>query len=69
MTGFTTISELARQVPGCRPRDISDMFYLRVLPDDKCPIVSGRRLIPNELVTEIRRLVRENVKRRQTVGT
>ena len=58
MTTFKFVSEIAREV-GCRPRDISDLFYGRHLPDDKCPVVAGRRLIPAELVPEIQRLLSE----------
>lgn len=38
---------------GVRPRDISDLFYRRVLRDDLCPIVGGRRLIPPSYVSVI----------------
>jgi hypothetical protein len=37
-----------------RPRDISDLFYRRQLRDDLCPIVGGRRLIPEEYLHVIR---------------
>lgn len=40
-----SVSEAARRL-GARPRDISDLFYRRLLRDDLCPIVGGRRLIP-----------------------
>jgi hypothetical protein len=36
-----------------RPRDITDLFYARILPGDRCPIVGGRRLIPPDLVPAI----------------
>ena len=42
---YLSVSEAARQL-GARPRDISDLFYRRELRDDLCPIVGGRRLIP-----------------------
>jgi len=40
-----SVSEAARRL-GARPRDISDLFYRRRLRDDLCPIVAGRRHIP-----------------------
>jgi hypothetical protein len=40
-----SVSEAARRLDA-RPRDISDLFYRRRLRDDLCPIVAGRRLIP-----------------------
>lgn len=42
---YLSVSEVARRL-GARPRDISDLFYRRQLRDDLCPIVAGRRLIP-----------------------
>jgi len=47
-----TVSDVARQV-GAKPRDISDMFYKRVLSDEMCPVVGGRRLIAPEYVSTI----------------
>ena len=61
MTEFTTISELARRL-GCRPRDISDLFYGRALDDSRCPIVSGRRLIPSDYVPDVKRVLAERGK-------
>jgi len=42
-----SVSEAARRLKA-RPRDISDLFYRRHLRDDLCPIVGGRRLIPED---------------------
>lgn len=39
------VSEAARRI-GAHPKDISQLFYARKLRDDLCPIVGGRRLIP-----------------------
>jgi hypothetical protein len=36
-----------------RPRWISDLFYLRELRGDLCPIVGGRRLIPRDYLPMI----------------
>lgn len=47
-----SVSEAARRL-GARPRDISDLFYRRELRDDLCPIVGGRRLIPEDYLDMI----------------
>ena len=47
-----SVSEAARRL-GARPRDISDLFYKRRLSDHSCPIVGGRRLIPERLLGAI----------------
>lgn len=58
MTRHLSVSEAARRLRA-RPRDISDLFYRRRLRDDLCPIVAGRRLIPQEymeiIALELRR--------------
>ena len=51
-------SEAARRIPGARPKIISDLFYLRKLDNDRCPIVGGRRLIPEDYLPEIERVLR-----------
>ena len=47
-----SVSEVARRLKA-RPRDISDLFYRRRLRDDLCPIVGGRRLIPEDYLEMI----------------
>ena len=42
---YLSVSQVARRLKA-RPRDVSDLFYRRRLRDDLCPIVGGRRLIP-----------------------
>lgn len=42
-----SVSEAARRL-GANPKDVSDLFYRRRLRDDLCPIVAGRRLIPED---------------------
>lgn len=44
---YLSVSEAARRL-GAKPKDISDLFYRRTLRDDLCPIVAGRRLIPED---------------------
>jgi hypothetical protein len=50
---YLSVSEAARRL-GARPKDISDLFYRRVLRDDLCPIVTGRRLIPDAYLDVLR---------------
>ena len=47
-----SVSEAARRL-GAIPKDISDLFYQRELRDDVCPIVAGRRLIPEDYLDMI----------------
>jgi hypothetical protein len=54
-----SVSEVAR-IAGVRPRDISDLFYSRELPDQRCPIVAGRRLIPVDYVPVIMAALKEH---------
>jgi hypothetical protein len=52
-----TIGQLSRRfdVP---PRVISDLFYARKLDAKRCPIVGGRRLVPESYVAELVRVLR-----------
>jgi len=54
-----SVSEAARKL-GARPRDISDLFYRRELRDDLCPIVGGRRLIPEHYLGVIEAALRRH---------
>ena len=52
------ISEVARDLSErigvvVRPRDVSILFYNRILDDKRCPIQGGRRLIPEDYVATI----------------
>ena len=49
---YLSVSEAAQRL-GARPKDISDLLYRRALRDDLCPIVGGRRLIPEEYLDAI----------------
>jgi hypothetical protein len=57
------VSEAARRI-GYRPRDISGLFYDRLLSDDDGPIVGGRRLIPASLLPRIKQLLDARSKKR-----
>jgi len=52
MNKFLSVGDVARLVD-VRPAQITDLFYKRVLRDDLCPIVAGRRLIPPDYVRVI----------------
>ena len=67
MRTHVTVSEAARQLI-CRPRDISDALYHRLLPDESCPIVGGRRMIPVELLPGLRELLGTRAAVRQEVA-
>jgi hypothetical protein len=47
----------------CTPRAISDLLYERRVPIDQCPLQSGRRLIPVELLPQIASLIKRNARR------
>jgi hypothetical protein len=49
---YLSVSEAARRLEA-KPKDISDLFYRRALRDDLCPIVAGRRLIPENYMDMI----------------
>ena len=60
MSNHFNVSEAARRLSRCLgaeipPRDISDLFYKRQLRDDLCPIVGGRRLIPDDYLPTIQK--------------
>ena len=63
MHDHLTVSDVARRF-GRRPRDISDLFYNRLIPDGECPIVGGRRLIPADLLPRIEAILSEQDARR-----
>jgi hypothetical protein len=56
--GFSFVSVVARRF-GVRPRVISDLFYDRILDDSACPIIAGRRCIPEEYIPEVESKLRE----------
>jgi hypothetical protein len=52
------VSEVARRI-GAKPKDISDLFYQRRLSDVRCPVVGGRRLIPEDYLPTIAATLRD----------
>lgn len=67
MREMMTVSEVARQISrqtgtDIRPRDISDLFYSRDLPETLAPIVGGRRLIDEKHLPLIWEALRERGK-------
>lgn len=56
---FRSVSEVARRL-GAAPRDISDLFYRRELRDDLCPIIAGRRLIPESYIPQVELALKHN---------
>ena len=63
MSNLLTVSDVARALSeelgvDVGPRDLSDLFYKRLLRNDLCPVVGGRRLIPSGYVAEILTILR-----------
>jgi hypothetical protein len=67
MSEFLTVSQVA-DGEGVRPRDISDLLYGRRVDVSRCPLVSGRRLIPRDLLPAIRAALRSAGKLPERVG-
>ena len=64
MAKFFGVSGAARELKDqygeeVNPRDITNLFYLGKLDDGRCPVVSGRRLIPDDYLPVIRRVLRK----------
>ena len=60
-----TVSETARRLSRetgqtVSPQDISNLFYKRHLDDERCPVVGRFRLIPEEYLPTIERVLREH---------
>jgi len=49
---YLSVSEVATQI-GDRPKDISDLFYIRKLDAKTCPLVACRRMIPRAYIPTI----------------
>lgn len=67
MEAHLSVSAVAR-ILGARPKDISDLFYQRELRDDLCPILAGRRLIPESYIDEIAAALRRRARRTSQIG-
>jgi hypothetical protein len=57
MDNFLTVGQAAERL-GARPKDISDAFYRRQLNERLCPIWGGRRMIPEDYLPELERILR-----------
>lgn len=61
--------ELSAQIGAeIRPRDISQLFYQRLLRDDLCPLVGGRRIIPAEYLPQVLAALRRAGHVRKSTG-
>ena len=49
---YLSVGEVARRL-GVRPQQITQLFYERRLREDLCPLVAGRRLIPDDYLSLI----------------
>jgi len=54
-----SVSQAAERI-GARPKDISDLFYIRKLSGKICPIVAGRRIIPENYLDTIKEILKQN---------
>ena len=52
MVELLSVGDVARRL-NVRPSQVTQLFYERRLRDDLCPIVGGRRLIPQDYVEVI----------------
>jgi hypothetical protein len=64
MYDYLTVSDAANELEQrlglvVPPRVVGDVLYQRALPIDRCPIRSGRRLIPLDLLDAIEAILRE----------
>ena len=67
MPTYLSVSDVARLL-GAKPRVISDLFYRRELPDGRCPIIGGRRLIPEDCIDEIAAALARRCRRISRMG-
>ncbi len=49
---YTTVGDIARR-HGVRPSQVTQLFTERRIPEDLCPVISGRRLIPIQIIPAI----------------
>jgi hypothetical protein len=58
---FYSVTQVADRI-GCRPRDISDAFYARILDETRIIRVGNRRAIPADYIAEIRSVLAQRHK-------
>ena len=58
---FLSVSDVARSLD-VAPKAISYLFCARVLDDERCPVLGGRRLIPESYLPAIREVLLERGK-------
>ena len=56
---FLGVGDVGRRL-GVSPRVITDAFYKRRLSEEHCPIISGRRLIPDDYIPIIIMVLRRH---------
>jgi hypothetical protein len=61
---LVSVSQAAERIR-CRPRDISDAFYARLLDESRIVRVGGRRAIPEDYLPEIARVLAARGKTRR----
>lgn len=52
---------------GVAPKLVSDLLYFRRIDAEKCPIHSGRRWIPRDLLPQVEHALRRQGKLPQTI--
>jgi hypothetical protein len=55
--GFVTVGDIAKRY-NVSPPVITNLFYYRKLDVSRCPIVGGRRLIPEDYVETVEKKLR-----------
>ncbi|MCA9069914.1 MAG: hypothetical protein KDA84_13365 [Planctomycetaceae bacterium] len=58
MSELRSVGQVAREL-SIPPRILSDLFYSHHLDNNRCPVVGGRRLIPNDYLPELEEVLRE----------
>lgn len=60
LNDFLTAGAAADRI-GATPKDVSDAIYRRRVDVSRCPVVAGRRLIPTDLLPELRKAIKAAV--------
>jgi hypothetical protein len=61
---YLGVREAAERV-GCLPRELSDDIYSGRLDRDRCPLIAGRRVIPESYLPEIQALIQRRQQARE----